>query len=238
VKIGLVAPFEGRYRVMGYEAIYAARLAIREINASGGVNGVRVELIALDDSGDPNMAIEQARKLAIDPQVIAVIGHFRPDTTGEASAAYCAESLPLLAIDSDRWGACPVVFALTLPITTSISPNPSEFLFFSTVSHPADVPDARTFIEAYNAIPIDGTPPGPIALQTYDAAYLVFDALGRTIQSDGVASRAGMAKALAVSDFVGLGGTYRFDADGSRIGATVYVYRYGKDRAPELIEER
>jgi len=33
VKIGLVAPFEGRYRPIGYEAIYAARLAIREINA-------------------------------------------------------------------------------------------------------------------------------------------------------------------------------------------------------------
>ena len=27
VKIGLVAPFEGRYRQIGYEAIYAARLA-------------------------------------------------------------------------------------------------------------------------------------------------------------------------------------------------------------------
>ena len=37
IKIGLVAPFEGRFRAIGYEAVYAARLAIREINARGGV---------------------------------------------------------------------------------------------------------------------------------------------------------------------------------------------------------
>src|SRR5437773_8430394 len=44
VKIGLVAPFEGRYRDVGYEVIYAVRLAVREANASGGVAGFAVEL--------------------------------------------------------------------------------------------------------------------------------------------------------------------------------------------------
>ncbi len=58
VKIGLVAPFEGRYRPIGYEAIYAARLAIREINARGGINGHRIELVALDDRGEPEKAID------------------------------------------------------------------------------------------------------------------------------------------------------------------------------------
>ena len=58
VKIGLVAPFEGRYRPIGYEAIYAARLAIREINARGGINGHRIELVALDDRGEPDKAID------------------------------------------------------------------------------------------------------------------------------------------------------------------------------------
>ena len=48
VKIGLVAPFEGRQRAVGYDAIYSARLAVREINAAGGVGGHRVVLVALD----------------------------------------------------------------------------------------------------------------------------------------------------------------------------------------------
>lgn len=30
VKIGLVAPFEGRHRAIGYDAIYSARLAVRD----------------------------------------------------------------------------------------------------------------------------------------------------------------------------------------------------------------
>ena len=236
VKVGLVAPFEGRYRAIGYEAIYAARLAIREINSAGGVSGVRVELLALDDSGDPVMAIEQARKLALDPQVLAVIGHYRPDATGAALGAYCAESLPVLAVDSDRPGACPAVFLLTPPVTRPLSTDPASFLFIASVPHPADLPDARPFVEAYNAIPIDGTQAGPIALQTYDAMYLLFDALGRNLKSDGAPSRAGMAKALVASDYAGLGGTYRFEAQGGRIDAHEYAYRYTKDGPPELIE--
>ena len=57
VKIGLVAPFEGRYRPIGYDVIYSARLAVREINAAGGIDGHRVALVALDDGGDPQLAL-------------------------------------------------------------------------------------------------------------------------------------------------------------------------------------
>ncbi len=236
VKIGLAAPFEGRYRAIGYEAIYAARLAIREINAAGGIGGYRVELFVLDDGGDPAMAIEQARKMAIDPQVIAVIGHYRPETTGAAIDHYCAERLPLLAVEPVQTGVCHEVLALTPPITTTFSSSdPASFLFVGTVPHPADVPEATAFVEAYNAIPIDGTRAGPIALQTYDAMYLLFDALRRNVQAEGRRSREGMARALAVSNFTSLGGIYRFDTKGNRIAAQVYAYRYSKDREPELI---
>ena len=97
VKIGLVAPFEGRYRYIGYEVIYAARLAIREANAAGGVQGYSVELVAYDDGGDPAMAGEQARKLAVDPEVVAAVGHFRTDTTVTALESYALAEMPLVA---------------------------------------------------------------------------------------------------------------------------------------------
>jgi ABC-type branched-subunit amino acid transport system substrate-binding protein len=241
VKIGLVAPFEGRYRAIGYEAIYAARLAIREINAAGGVQGVRVELLALDDGGDPLAAIEQARKLAIDPQVVAVLGHFRPDTTSAAIDTYCAEAIPLLAVASDRVTHCSTVFALTPVITDSLLTDPlltdpSSFLFVATVPHPADLAEAADFVTTYNAIPIDGTRAGPIALQTYDAMYLVFDALGRDIGANGHPSRQGMIRALAESNFKGLEDVYRFDAGGQRSGARVFVFRYRPGRQPEVLK--
>src|SRR5262245_19282095 len=97
VKIGLVAPFEGRYRDIGYEVIYAVRLAVREANAAGGIAGYDVELTALDDSGDPASAIVQARKLAVDPQIVGAIGDWLDPTTLSAAPAYAAAGLPLLA---------------------------------------------------------------------------------------------------------------------------------------------
>ncbi len=97
VKIGLVAPFEGRYRDVGYEVIYAVRLAVREANAAGGVDGYSVELTALDDGGDPTSAAEQARKLGTDPQILGVIGDWLEATTQSAAPVYAAEGLPLLA---------------------------------------------------------------------------------------------------------------------------------------------
>jgi ABC-type branched-subunit amino acid transport system substrate-binding protein len=96
VKIGLVAPFEGRYRYIGYDVIYAVRLALREVNAAGGVGGYSVELVAFDDGADPTMAVEQARKLAADPEVVAAIGHFREDTTLAALRAYAESGIPIV----------------------------------------------------------------------------------------------------------------------------------------------
>jgi ABC-type branched-subunit amino acid transport system substrate-binding protein len=97
VKVGLVAPFEGRYRYVGYDVIYAVRLALREANAAGGVGGYSVELVAYDDAADPAMAVQQTRKLAVDPDVIAAIGHFREETTAVALSAYAEAGMPLVA---------------------------------------------------------------------------------------------------------------------------------------------
>ncbi|MBK8988608.1 MAG: ABC transporter substrate-binding protein [Chloroflexi bacterium] len=96
VKIGLVGPFEGQNRAIGYDVIYSARLAVREINAAGGIGGSRVALVALDDSGDPDLAAQVAESLVLDPQVLAVIGHWDEATTAAAAPIYAAAGLPFL----------------------------------------------------------------------------------------------------------------------------------------------
>ena len=98
VKIGLVAPFEGAQRELGYDAIYAARLAVREINAAGGIGGYRVALVALDDGGDVQLAEETAASLTIDPGVMAVVGHGLAETTAVAQPTYADANLPLLPL--------------------------------------------------------------------------------------------------------------------------------------------
>jgi hypothetical protein len=93
VKVGLAAPFEGRQRAVGYDVIYSARLAVREINAAGGIGGYRVALVALDDGADPELARDAAASLVIDPRVVAVVGHWQPQTTAVAAPIYAAAGL-------------------------------------------------------------------------------------------------------------------------------------------------
>jgi hypothetical protein len=85
VKIGLSAPFEGLYRDLGYDALHAVRLAVRECNAGGGI-GKRflVELVALNDLNEAEKAAEQAQKMAVDPDVLGVLGGFSEETAGAA----------------------------------------------------------------------------------------------------------------------------------------------------------
>ncbi len=98
IKIGLVAPFEGRQREIGYDVIYSARLAVRAINEAGGINGQRVALVALDDGGNVKFARETAVSLTLDPAVVAVIGHWTPETTAVAQPIYADAQLPFIPI--------------------------------------------------------------------------------------------------------------------------------------------
>ena len=231
IKIGLVAPFEGRFRAIGYEAVYAARLAIREINARGGVRGYRIELVTLDDRGEDDRAIEAARQLVIDPQVVAVIGHYRPATSAAALAVYCASRMPVVAIEISRApDGCRGVGLFIGRAPDDHWPT-DRLTFVSNVPDPTSLLQTADFVQKYNAIPIDGTRAGPIALQTYDVMYLVFEAFARAEKID----RNGVAAALARSQFVGLGNKYTFDQAGDLIEGATYVYEYGANGQPRLI---
>ena len=100
VKIGLVAPFEGLYRPLGYGVLYAVKLAISERNAQGGVGGYMVELVALDDGNDPVEAVQSAKELALDPDVMGVIGHFSNAATLAALPEYRRAGLALVTLST------------------------------------------------------------------------------------------------------------------------------------------
>ncbi len=100
VKIGLVAPFEGQDRDIGYDGIYAARLAVREFNqAQAAENGdLRVALVALDDSGNGDMAAGNGQALAQDPAIIAVVGMGAERTRLATAENLAAARIPYLHI--------------------------------------------------------------------------------------------------------------------------------------------
>jgi ABC-type branched-subunit amino acid transport system substrate-binding protein len=147
VKVGLVAPFEGRYRQIGYDTIYAARLAIRELNESGGIDGTMVELVALDDSGDLELARQAAASLVLDPDVVAVVGHWLPQSTEAADAVYAEGELPLLAAGT------------------------GPFAEVDPAAYPASFRDAYAAVTPFDEVA------GPYAGPAYDALHLIFKGL-------------------------------------------------------------
>jgi branched-chain amino acid transport system substrate-binding protein len=115
VKIGLVAPFEGLHRHLGYDVLYAVKLAVRERDAAGGVSGYMVELVALDDSNDPAQARLQARKMIVDADVMGVIGHFSDQAALAALDEYHRAGLALItqvAADAVTERGYPEIFRL------------------------------------------------------------------------------------------------------------------------------
>lgn len=101
VKIGLVAPFEGRYREVGYDVIPAARLAVREYAQQYPDSPVLIELVAYDDLGDPTRAELQAQRLASDSRVAAVLGHWLETTSTAANPVYTAADLTVYSVSTD-----------------------------------------------------------------------------------------------------------------------------------------
>jgi branched-chain amino acid transport system substrate-binding protein len=85
VRIGMVAPLTGPYVFVGAPEVQAARKAVQEINAQGGVEGHRLQLDVFDDGTDPAKSVAQTKKIVSDSQYAAMIG------TGFATAALADE---------------------------------------------------------------------------------------------------------------------------------------------------
>jgi branched-chain amino acid transport system substrate-binding protein len=75
----------------------AAELAAEEINATGGINGRRLELVTRDDYADPDSAVFVANDL-YQSGVSAVVGHLFSGMTLAAAPVYNGGSDPVVAI--------------------------------------------------------------------------------------------------------------------------------------------
>jgi ABC-type branched-subunit amino acid transport system substrate-binding protein len=96
-KIALLAPFEGRYREIGYDALYAVRLAI----ADSGITNI--DLLAIDDGGSIKSAIDRAYAIRQDAaiEIVIALGSFA--TAPEVQVAY--GDTPVIIVG--HWNAAP-----------------------------------------------------------------------------------------------------------------------------------
>jgi branched-chain amino acid transport system substrate-binding protein len=87
IKIGVVGPITGQYAAFGEQMVKGATMAVEEVNAAGGVNGQKIELVTGDDACDPKQATAVANKMVSD-KVVFVAGHFCSGSSIPASDIY------------------------------------------------------------------------------------------------------------------------------------------------------
>jgi len=73
IRIGHLTPLTGFLGPLGEYAVMGVKLAVEEINASGGVMGRKIDLIA-EDSVNPQTASTKAQRLIERDKVVAVVG--------------------------------------------------------------------------------------------------------------------------------------------------------------------
>jgi len=78
----------------------AARIAVDEINAAGGVNGKKLRYITFDTAANPGQTVVGLRKLAEDDKVLAIIGPFSSGQVQVAAPAADRTGVVIMAMAS------------------------------------------------------------------------------------------------------------------------------------------
>lgn len=96
IKIGANFEMTGNAANYGASALNGLKLAVKEVNDAGGINGKKVELEQADCKSEASEAANAATKLVTD-KVVAMVG---PATTGDvlaASSVVSSAKIPLVA---------------------------------------------------------------------------------------------------------------------------------------------
>ncbi len=80
VKIGAIFSVTGPASFLGAPEAKTVKMLIDKINAAGGINGQKLELVLKDSAGSPEKAVSFAKQLIEEEKVLAIIG---PSTSGE-----------------------------------------------------------------------------------------------------------------------------------------------------------
>lgn len=88
--IAVIAPKAGEYAKAGTELFNGAKLAIREINDNGGLNGEKLDILTIDDRCDDRLAVSTAEMLTLlsSKKIGLVIGPYCSNRFNEVADKY------------------------------------------------------------------------------------------------------------------------------------------------------
>ncbi|MCY3574689.1 MAG: hypothetical protein OXI62_01490 [Chloroflexota bacterium] len=210
-KVALLAPFENQYREIGYNALYALRLALDDA-------GSDTQLLALDDGGTVKLATARVDAFNRDPAAAAIIA-LGPHATH--ANVQKASQLPMLIVGN--WGnsraAANTFYVANQELTQAAKAD--DLLALEQARALRDDLDGRdfrssgsplseNFRERYLASDLYVPQPNLLATLVYDVAGLVFAALESKLP-------------ISQAAHTGINGLIQFQ-DGYWQGAPVHSY--------------
>jgi len=90
VKFGMTGALSGPGASLGLDALHGMEMAVKDINAKGGINGSPIEIIPRDDEYDPSKALTFAKELVYKEKVVV----FFPSTATTPNLASQQVTLP------------------------------------------------------------------------------------------------------------------------------------------------
>jgi branched-chain amino acid transport system substrate-binding protein len=94
IKIGLMAPLTGPAAADGQSAKQSCEMLVERINAEGGINGKKIELIIYDDQFDSKQAVVVAHKMIEGDKVVAGVSGSYSFTSRAAAQVFQEEGVP------------------------------------------------------------------------------------------------------------------------------------------------
>src|SRR5882724_9851056 len=98
VKVGAVLSITGPASFLGDPEKRTLEMYVEEINAKGGVNGQKLQLIVYDDAGDANAARTFATRLVEEDKVVAMVGGTTTGATLAMIPLFEEAQIPLISL--------------------------------------------------------------------------------------------------------------------------------------------
>lgn len=99
-RIGLQAPLSGDLAILGAGMLEGAQLAAKELNEDGGLLGKDIEIVPIDDKGDPETGVTSA-KAAISSGLDGVVGPYNSGVGIKTLPLFIDDGLVPIRLTSD-----------------------------------------------------------------------------------------------------------------------------------------
>ncbi|AEB08745.1 ABC transporter substrate-binding protein [Desulfobacca acetoxidans] len=100
IRLGEINPLTGSFALHGLEIHQGITYAVEEVNARGGVQGRRVELLSRDDQSRPDVALNQTQDLLYREKVVGLLGGYVDSLVSPISSLAARCSVPYVAAAS------------------------------------------------------------------------------------------------------------------------------------------